>query len=46
MMPMSSGRKPSPTLLSPTSCKVRIRWALMKIWSVSEGTRRMRQAVP
>ena len=46
MMPTSSGRTPSSTFDSPTVWMVRMRCALMKIWSVSDDTRRIRQAVP
>ncbi len=46
MMPMNSGTTPSSTLHTPFSSKLRMRFALMKIWSVSDVGRRMRHAVP
>ena len=43
---MNSDSTPSSTFDSPTCWMVRMRLALMKIWSVNEEGRKMRQAVP
>ena len=45
MQPAPKPRR-SPTLFSPLSCMLRMRLALIKIWSVSDGSRNTLHDVP